>query len=98
MELENVGATAVNFNNAQWQIAVKQSPILTTPSTYYGSGSGTPAYSGEMRLTLTVARRAGRQLIAHGGRRYQHGRNQPAADDRRNGRLGHRRIAVHHCK
>ncbi len=30
-ELENVGPTPVNFNNAQWQIAVKQSPVMTVP-------------------------------------------------------------------
>ena len=35
-ELENVGPTPVAFNNAQWQIAVKQSPIVTANSAYYG--------------------------------------------------------------
>jgi hypothetical protein len=49
-ELENVGPTPVSFNNAQWQIAVKQSPIMNTLSAYYGTvGVGSP---GEMRLTL----------------------------------------------
>jgi hypothetical protein len=49
-ELENVGPTPVSFNNAQWQITVKQSPIMTTLSAYYGTaGVGSP---GEMRLTL----------------------------------------------
>ena len=42
-ELENVGPTPVNFNNAQWQIAVKQSPIMTTTlSPYYGTGGDGP--------------------------------------------------------
>ena len=36
-ELENVGPTPVNFNNAQWQIVVKQSPIMTVNSAYYGT-------------------------------------------------------------
>ncbi len=48
-ELENVGPTPINFNNAQWQITVKQSPVMTALSPYYGTGVGT---SGEMRMIL----------------------------------------------
>ena len=48
-ELENVGPTPINFKNAQWQITVKQSPVMTALSPYYGTGVGT---SGEMRMTL----------------------------------------------
>ncbi|HEV8001059.1 MAG TPA: hypothetical protein VGP63_14330, partial [Planctomycetaceae bacterium] len=37
LELDNIGPTNVNFNNEQWQIAIKQSPIVLTPSTFYGT-------------------------------------------------------------
>jgi hypothetical protein len=36
LELDNVGPTTVTFNN-QWEIAIKQSPIVLTPSTFYGT-------------------------------------------------------------
>jgi hypothetical protein len=47
LELDNIGPTNVNFNNEQWQIAIKQSPIVQTPSLFYGAGT-----SGERRLTF----------------------------------------------
>ena len=57
MELENIGPTAVNFANRQWEIAVKQSPMMasTTVPALYGSN---PNYlssgpSGEMRLLFS---------------------------------------------
>ncbi|HEV8071933.1 MAG TPA: hypothetical protein VGP76_29735 [Planctomycetaceae bacterium] len=57
MELENIGPTAVNFANRQWEIAVKQSPLMasTTVPALYGSN---PNYlssgpSGEMRLLFS---------------------------------------------
>jgi hypothetical protein len=52
LELENVGPFPVSFQNEQWQIAIKQSPIVTTPSLFYGSATSTPPNSGEMRLTF----------------------------------------------
>ena len=56
LELENVGPTTVDFNNAQWQIAVKPSPIVTAPTTSPGYpfyGGGALSATGEMRLILT---------------------------------------------
>ena len=37
LELDNIGPTNVTFNNEQWEIAIKQSPIVLTPSTFYGT-------------------------------------------------------------
>jgi hypothetical protein len=37
LELDNIGPTNVNFTNEQWEIAIKQSPIVLTPSTFYGT-------------------------------------------------------------
>lgn len=60
LELENVGPTAVTFQNQSWQIAIKQSPAPTSstatsgpiPSTSYGGNTAYPSsgQSGEMRL------------------------------------------------
>jgi len=57
MELENIGPTAVNFANRQWEIAVKQSPLMasTTVPALYGSNPNYPSSgpSGEMRLLFS---------------------------------------------
>jgi hypothetical protein len=63
-ELENLGPTPVSFNNAQWQIAVKQSPIMTANSAYYGTGTGS---AGEMRLTLVGPPASGQTAIGTQG-------------------------------
>ncbi len=48
LEVDNVGPTTVDFLNEQWEISIKQSPIVATPSTFYGAGTTNNA--GERRL------------------------------------------------
>jgi hypothetical protein len=62
LELDNIGPSTVNFNNTQlgsqqWEIAVKQSPVVQVPSLFYGAG--TTNNSGERRLIFTQG-----QLVA----------------------------------
>ena len=101
-ELENVGPTPVNFNNAQWQITVKQSPIMTAElavlrdrSRDAGRNATDPRWSRQ-----TVQSSSTLPTLAAGS---DHGRKKSAADDRRNDRLEtrrrsescHRRASVH---
>jgi hypothetical protein len=53
LELENIGPSNVAFTNEQWEIAIKQSPIVQIPSVFYGAG--TPNNSGERRLIFTAS-------------------------------------------
>ncbi len=59
LELDNIGPSNVNFVNEQWEIAIKQSPIVTVPSTFYGAGTANS--SGERRLIFQASQP---QLVA----------------------------------
>jgi hypothetical protein len=55
LELDNIGPANVNFNNEQWQIAIKQSPTVTpVPPIFYGTERRLTFQSSQPQLVAGV--------------------------------------------
>jgi hypothetical protein len=67
LELDNIGPTNVSFNNEQWEIAIKQSPIVQPQSTFYGTERRLIFQSSQPLLVPGAASALGKPRLTIGG-------------------------------